>query len=119
MKTDYGSVSITTGITDMGFPSPAADFVESRIDLNNLMIHHPSDTMRIETPRGFVLVDRSLTPLPGKKVVWQVDGYPMVGKYFKGGIITEDGETIDGQLLEGVVMLGVVTFEVLDVYDSQ
>jgi len=102
----------------MGFPSPAADFVESRIDLNKVMIQRPSSTIRIETPRGFALVDSSLTPKAGDKVAWQVDGYPMVGKYFKGGIITEDGETIDGESLEGVVMLGVVTFEVLDVYDA-
>lgn len=102
----------------MGFPSPAADFVESRIDLNKHMIKRPSATIRIETPRGFALVDSSIKPAPGNKIAWQVDGYPMVGKYFKGVIITEDGETIDGQSLEGVVMLGVVTFEVLDVYEA-
>jgi DNA polymerase V len=27
-----------------GFPSPAADYVEQRIDLNELLIHHPSAT---------------------------------------------------------------------------
>ncbi|ARF50778.1 phage repressor protein [Pantoea stewartii] len=101
----------------MGFPSPAADFVESRIDLNKMMIHRPSSTIRIETPRGFALVDGSITPVAGNKVAWQVDGYPMVGKYFRHGIITEDGETIDGESLEGVVMLGVVTFEVLSVHE--
>lgn len=81
-------------------------------------IPHPNRAMRIDTPLGFALVDSSITPIAGNKVVWQVDGYPMVGKYFKGGIITEDGETIDGESLEGVVMLGVVTFEVLDVYEA-
>ncbi|KNA28014.1 phage repressor protein [Pantoea ananatis] len=103
----------------MGFPSPAADFVESRIDLNRLMINSPSSTIRIETPRGFVLVDSSLTPKAGDKVAWQVDGYPMIGKYFKTGIVTEDGETIDGESLEGVVMLGVVTHEILSVYEAE
>lgn len=102
----------------MGFPSPAADFVESRIDLNKLMIHHPSSTIRIETPSGFALVDSSITPAAGNKVAWQIDGYPMAGKYFRHVIITEEGETIDGESLDGVVMLGVVTHEILSVYES-
>jgi DNA polymerase V len=102
----------------MGFPSPAADFVESRIDLNKLMIQRPSSTIRIETPRGFALVDSSITPVARNKVAWQVDGYPMIGKYFKAGIVTEEGETIDGESLEGVVMLGVVTHEILSVYEA-
>ncbi len=42
----------------------------------------------------------------------------MIGKYFRTGIVTEDGETIDGESLEGVVMLGVVTHEILSVYEA-
>lgn len=68
MRTSSGSVSTTTESIDMGFPSPAADFVESRIDLNKLMVHRPSSTIRIETPRGFALVDSSITPVSGNKV---------------------------------------------------
>lgn len=102
----------------MGFPSPAADFVESHIDLNNLMIHRPSSTIRIETPKGFALVDSSITLVAGNKVALKVGGYPMVGKYFRHGIITEEGEMTDGESLEGVVILGVVTHEILSVYES-
>lgn len=42
----------------------------------------------------------------------------MVVKYFRHGIITEDGETIDGESLEGMVMLGVVTHEILSIYEE-
>lgn len=54
----------------LGFPSQVAGFVESRINLNNLT----SSTNCIETPRGFVLIDWSLSQVPSKKIVWQVDG---------------------------------------------
>ncbi|MDI6537051.1 phage repressor protein [Pantoea ananatis] len=83
--------------------------------MNKLMVHRPSSTIRIETPREFALVDSSITPVAGNKVAWQVNGYPMVGKYFRHGIITEEGETIDGDSLEGGI-LGVVTHEILSVY---
>ncbi|WP_246874222.1 hypothetical protein [Pantoea ananatis] len=42
----------------------------------------------------------------------------MVGKYFRHGIITEEGETIDGESLDDVVMLGVVTHQILSVYEA-
>ncbi|WP_254440454.1 phage repressor protein [Pantoea ananatis] len=75
-------------------------------------------TSRCINQRGAGQVDSSITPVPGNKVAWQVDGYPMIGKYFRTGIVTEEGETIDGESLEGVVMLGVVTHEVLSVYEA-
>ena len=31
-------------LVQCGFPSPAADYVEQRIDLNQLLIQHPSAT---------------------------------------------------------------------------
>ncbi|MFC7509277.1 hypothetical protein ACFQUX_22740 [Pantoea stewartii] len=60
------------------------------------MIHRPSSTIRIETPRGFALVDSSITPAVGNKVAWQVDGYPMIGKFFRTGIVTEEGRRLTG-----------------------
>ena len=102
----------------MGFPSPASDYIERRIDLNDVLMPHRNNMILIETPDGFALVDGSLTPRPGNKVASQVDGYPMIGKYFRTGIITEEGETMDGESLEGVVMLNVVTHEVLSVYEA-
>ncbi|WP_288476611.1 phage repressor protein [uncultured Pantoea sp.] len=101
----------------MGFPSPAQDFVESRLDLNKLFAPHPHNMIRIETPTGFALVDRSLTPAPGDTVAFQHDDYPQLGKIFRSGIITQDGETIDGEGLEGVIVLGKVTISVVSVYE--
>ncbi|WP_312828580.1 phage repressor protein [Pantoea anthophila] len=101
----------------MGFPSPAQDFVESRLDLNKLFAPHPDNMIRIETPTGFALVDRSLTPAPGDTVAFQHDDYPLLGKIFRSGIITQDGETIDGEGLEGIIVLGKVTAEIIAIYE--
>ncbi|MFV9667892.1 phage repressor protein [Pantoea sp. KXB25] len=103
----------------MGFPSPAQDFVESRLDLNKLFAPHPDNMIRIETPTGFALVDRSLTPAPGDTVAFQHDDYPQLGKLFRSGIITQDGETIDGEGLEGIIVLGKVTAEILALYEPR
>ena len=68
-----------------GFPSPAQDYVEDRIDLNKLAIRHPSATYFVrvsgDSMRGagigdgdLLVVDRALTPTHGDIVVAAVDG---------------------------------------------
>lgn len=101
----------------MGFPSPAADYVEKRIDLNAILMPNPVNVIRLETPDGFVLVDRSVTAGPGDTIAFQFDDYPQLGKLFSSGIITSDGETIDGDGLDGVIVLGKVTVTIVTVYD--
>jgi len=102
----------------MGFPSPAQDFIESRIDLNKIFAPHPYNMLRIETPTGFVLVDRSMTMVPGDTVAYQLEDYPQLGKLFRSGIITQDGETIDGEGLDGIVVIGKVTAKIMAVYEQ-
>ncbi|MFM7675769.1 MAG: LexA family protein [Synechococcus sp.] len=68
-----------------GFPSPADDYVESSIDLNEALIHHPSSTffLRVSgdsmTGAGIhhddlLIVDRSLEPRSGRIVVAVLEG---------------------------------------------
>jgi DNA polymerase V len=68
-----------------GFPSPADDYIENRLDLNELLIKHPAATffVRVEGESmenalirsGDVLVvDRSLSPAHGKIVVAVLNG---------------------------------------------
>ncbi|WP_158784785.1 translesion error-prone DNA polymerase V autoproteolytic subunit [Pantoea sp. BAV 3049] len=68
-----------------GFPSPAQDYVEERLDLNKLMIRHPSATYfvkvsgdsMIEAGIGdgdLLVVDRSLTAEHGDIVIAAIDG---------------------------------------------
>ena len=102
----------------MGFPSPASDYIERRIDLNDVLMPRRNNMILIETPDGFVLADKSLNPVPGDKIAFQIGEFPQLGRLFTTGIITSDGETIDGEGLEGIVVLGKVTAEVLTVYET-
>jgi len=67
-----------------GFPSPAEDFYQPRVDLNTLLIRQPEATffMRIRGTSmrdmgiddgDYVIIDRSLTPKHGNLVVAIID----------------------------------------------
>ena len=68
-----------------GFPSPALDYREERIDLTRELIRHPLSTFIVEStgdsmigafipPRARLLVDRSLAPVNGNIVVAVLNG---------------------------------------------
>lgn len=68
-----------------GFPSPAQDFVEKALDLNELCIQHPAATFFVRVsgdsmtgagifPGDILVVDRSLTARHGDIVIAIVDG---------------------------------------------
>ena len=75
----------------MGFPSPAADYVEERISLDKRLIAHPSATymmvagttyLRAGIMKGAMLiVDSSLTPKDGSLLVCAVDGEFRIMRY--------------------------------------
>ncbi|MDJ0473827.1 phage repressor protein [Pantoea eucalypti] len=101
----------------MGFPSPASDYVEGRIDLNKLLMPHPTHMLMIETPVGFAIVDRTVQGRTGDKVAFQLGDYSQLGRLFRSGIITSDGETIYGEGMEGIIVLGKVTAEIVSVHE--
>lgn len=68
-----------------GFPSPADDYLEGNICLQDLLVEHPAATflVRVEGDSmreagildgDIAVVDRALTPVSGKIVVAVVDG---------------------------------------------
>lgn len=68
-----------------GFPSPAADYVEQRIDLNKLLIRHPSATYFVKaagdsmieagiSDGDLLVVDSSHTARHGDIVIAAVEG---------------------------------------------
>lgn len=72
-----------------GFPSPAEDFVEKRIDLNECLVRHKEATffLRVQgdcmarlgiSDGDLLVVDRSLSPKHGNVVVAVVEGQLMV-----------------------------------------
>ena len=68
-----------------GFPSPAADYCESRLDLNDLCVKHPAATFFVRAqgdsmidagifPGDVIVVDRSLTAKHGDIVIATFNG---------------------------------------------
>ncbi|MBN9565272.1 MAG: translesion error-prone DNA polymerase V autoproteolytic subunit, partial [Alphaproteobacteria bacterium] len=76
------------------FPSPASDYEEGKIDLNDMLIRHPAATFLVRVqgesmlgagihPNDILVVDRSLTPNPGRIVIAVVDGELTVKRLLK------------------------------------
>ncbi|MGZ5055097.1 MAG: LexA family protein [Methylobacter sp.] len=68
-----------------GFPSPAADYVEKTLDLNELLVQKPAATFFARAqglsmigagihPNDILIVDRSIEPVPGKIVICALNG---------------------------------------------
>lgn len=68
-----------------GFPSPADDYVEKSLDLNELLVQKPAATFFVRVqgdsmldagihPNDMLVVDRSLKPISGKIVICAVNG---------------------------------------------
>ncbi len=88
MKTAYYAMAVPAG-----FPSPAMDYMEQRIDLNKEFIEHPLATFIVECmgdsmidafipPKARLIIDRSITPQNGDIVLASVNGEFTV-KYLK------------------------------------
>lgn len=78
-------LSLFSSAVQAGFPSPAEDYIEKKLDLNELIIKHPAATFFVkvegESMRNagilsgdMLVVDRSLQPAHGKIVVAVVNG---------------------------------------------
>jgi DNA polymerase V len=82
-----------------GFPSAAEDFVEGRLDLNELLVKRPAATFYVKVagesmrdagifPGDILVVDRGERPQHGQVVVAVVDGELTVKRlHRKGGVI--------------------------------
>lgn len=74
-----------------GFPSPAEDFFQERLDLNSYLIKHPASTFFVKVEgdsmvdagiynNDLLIVDRSLTPKENSIVIAAVNGELTVKK---------------------------------------
>ena len=79
------SLALFTGKVAAGFPSPADDYVEKSLDLNELLIQKPAATFFVRAqgesmlgagihPNDILVVDRSLEAVPGKVVICAING---------------------------------------------
>lgn len=92
----------------MGFVSPAADYIEQRINLNTLLVSYPPATTIIYDGEETYIVDRSVKPKQGSTLAFEVFEESQIGRLMGKSIITPDGEAYEGDALEEVTALGVV-----------
>ena len=72
-------------ITTSGFPSPADDYIEKNLDLNELLVKKPAATFFVRAQgdsmiasgihsNDILIIDRSMAPAAGKIVICVLDG---------------------------------------------
>jgi len=112
-----------------GFPSPADDYMDIGIDLNEQLIQHPTSTFLLRV-RGnsmtgagiynddLLVVDRHLNPRPGQIVVAVLDGaFTLKRLTFKGERLYLEAEhpnypPIDVQKYNDVQVWGVAVYSI-------
>jgi DNA polymerase V len=82
-----------------GFPSPADDYIEDKLDLNEHLVQHPAATFIVKAigdsmtgdginENDLLIVDRKIEATDGKIVIAAVDGYLTVKRLYKrNGVI--------------------------------
>ena len=91
----------------MGLPSPAQDYVQRPLCLNELF-NVNGNTLLIETSSGWAVIDKSRRPDPGIVLLVSVDGFNQFARWMGDALITEEGEAIEGEALDDVTVIGPV-----------
>lgn len=90
------AVPIFASAAQAGFPSPAEDYVEGQLDLNQHLIRRPAATFLVRVagdsmtgagifPGDILIVDKSLAPLHGSIVVAVINGELTIKRLCKQG----------------------------------
>ena len=97
----------------MGFPSPAADYIESTLTVN-LLCNITANSRVISTDRGYVVLDLSLKVKQGSILLIRSGGELQFAKLMGRSFITVEGESIEGDAMDEVEVLGVATHVIND-----
>ena len=92
-----------------GFPSPATDYVESRLTPESICGIN-ANSLVIETSSGYAVVEKGSRPKAGEYVLVSWLGRSYFARPAGKALITEDGEAIEGDALDDVEVIGVVTW---------
>ncbi len=112
-----------------GFPSPAQDYIESTLDLNELLIEHPTATFFVRVqgfsmvnaginPEDILIVDRAVEPTHRKIIIAVLDGELTVKRLeIKGDLwflVPENPEFLSLEITEDMdfQVWGVVTYSI-------
>lgn len=85
LRTEHRSCPLYSSHVQAGFPSPADDYIEAQLDLNEHLIKHPAATFFVKADGqsmigasiqsgDLLVVDRSITPVNGKIVIAAING---------------------------------------------
>jgi len=97
LSTRY-ALPVFLGRLPAGFPSPADDYIEGKLDLNRHLIKHPAATFFVRVTGDsmigagihsgdLLVVDRSLDAVDGNVIVAALDGELTVKRLFRQGEI--------------------------------
>ncbi len=128
-KSSTTLLSLASECVSAGFPSPADNYLEAEIDLNEELIRHPASTFLLrvqgESMRNagvldgdLLIVDRSLNPQPGHIVVAILDGSFVLKKLtYKKGLLYLEAEnpaypSINLRHYENVQIWGVAIYSI-------
>lgn len=95
-KSEQVKLEMATNTISAGFPSPAEDYVDKKLDLNEHLIKHPSATFFVKVKghsminagindNDVLIVDRSLEPVSGSVVIGVLNGEFTVKRISKQG----------------------------------
>lgn len=115
----------------MGFPLPAADFVERRISLDERFIAHPAATYYMRASESYyragilsgalLVIDSSLKPCDGSLMICDTDGEFTIKRYrthpspHMENVLTGKREELPGDLIgQALSIFGVITYIIND-----
>lgn len=121
------SLPIAMTSVPAGFPSPADDYMDKKLDLNEYLIQHPAATFFVRVKGesmiqagihsgDILIVDRAIEPDDGKVVIAAIDGELTVKRILKrDGKLYLAAENPDYNLIEvspeqSFMIWGVVTY---------
>mgnify|MGYP001582921165 FL=1 len=125
LSTRY-KLPVFLGRLPAGFPSPADDYIEGKLDLNRHLIKHPAATFFVRVTGNsmvdagihssdILIVDRSLEAIDGNVIVAALDGELTVKRLYKRDNVlrllpaNKDYQPIEIQAQQSFEIWGVVT----------
>lgn len=92
----------------MGFVSPAGDYIERRLNPEDMLT---TDQSRIiETATGYAVIEPVTKLSQGQVLLILSGGFTQFAKLQGRSLITDDGEAIEGEAVGEVEVMGKVTF---------
>ncbi|MEC3939353.1 hypothetical protein [Leclercia adecarboxylata] len=93
----------------MGFPSPASDYIETRLTAERIC-GVGIDTRILETSSGFAVIEPVTRLVQGQTLLILSGGRTQFAELRGKALICDDGEAIEGEVAEEVEVMGRVTF---------